>query len=109
MADPSEVLVKMVNICKSFGHVEVLRDVNFEVGYNEVVGLLGDNGAGKSTLIKILTGVHRPDRERSTGKGRNWKITQLPKLESWGLRLSFKKGPCVSSILYGETYLWEEK
>ena len=39
MADPSEVLVKMVNICKSFGHVEVLRDVNFEVGYNEVVGL----------------------------------------------------------------------
>ncbi len=59
----------MVNIWKSFGHVEVLRGVNFHVGYNEIVGLLGDNGAGKSTLIKILTGVHHPDRGEIYWKG----------------------------------------
>ena len=40
----------------------VLEDVNFRLGAGEVVGLLGDNGAGKSTLIKIITGVHQPDR-----------------------------------------------
>ena len=55
-------LVEMRGICKRFGHVEALRDVNFNVGRQEVVGLLGDNGAGKSTLIKILTGVYQPDR-----------------------------------------------
>ncbi|GAI57956.1 unnamed protein product, partial [marine sediment metagenome] len=60
----NEKLVRMVNISKYFGEVAALRKENFEVGYNEVVGLIGDNGAGKSTLIKILTGVHPP------GKGR---------------------------------------
>jgi simple sugar transport system ATP-binding protein len=37
-----------------------LKDINFEVGHNEIVGLIGDNGAGKSTLVKILTGVFAP-------------------------------------------------
>lgn len=53
-------LVKMVGITRQFGTITALDNVDFEVGYQEVVGLLGDNGAGKSTLIKVLTGVHPP-------------------------------------------------
>lgn len=55
-------LVEMRNIHKSFGSVNVLRGINFQVDRQEIVGLLGDNGAGKSTLIKILTGVHTPTK-----------------------------------------------
>src|SRR5262245_12553245 len=51
-------LVRMTNITRRFGTIIALEDVDFEVGYQEIVGLLGDNGAGKSTLIKVLTGVH---------------------------------------------------
>lgn len=48
------------NVSKTFGEVKALRDVDFVLGQNEVVGLLGDNGAGKSTLIKIITGYYEP-------------------------------------------------
>jgi simple sugar transport system ATP-binding protein len=56
-----EYLLQMINISKTFGEVKALRNVNFEVEMNEIVGLVGDNGAGKSTLIKIITGYHQYD------------------------------------------------
>ncbi len=52
--------LRMVNIEKYFGLVHALRNINLEVGHNEIVGLIGDNGAGKSTIVKILTGVFPP-------------------------------------------------
>ncbi len=55
-----QYVLQMVNIEKYFGRVQALKNINVEVGHNEIVGLIGDNGAGKSTLVKILTGVYRP-------------------------------------------------
>jgi simple sugar transport system ATP-binding protein len=52
--------LELRNVSKSFGEVQALENINFQLGQNEVVGLLGDNGAGKSTLIKIMTGYHPP-------------------------------------------------
>ncbi|OHD19840.1 MAG: ABC transporter ATP-binding protein [Spirochaetes bacterium RBG_16_67_19] len=56
-----EPFLQLKNVSKTFGEVAALRGINFEVGANEIVGLLGDNGAGKSTMVKILTGYHQPD------------------------------------------------
>ncbi len=59
---PASLRLELRNVYKSFGGVQVLQDVSFQLARGEVVGLLGDNGAGKSTLIKVITGVHQPDR-----------------------------------------------
>jgi len=54
----SDPIVAMRGIHKSFGTVEVLHGVDFDVLPGEVHVLAGENGAGKSTLIRILAGVH---------------------------------------------------
>jgi simple sugar transport system ATP-binding protein len=54
-------LLALHNITKTFGPLHALTDLSFEVGHNEVVGLLGDNGAGKSTTVNMISGIHQPN------------------------------------------------
>ena len=54
-------LLQLRGISKSFGSVQALSDVDFEVRDGEVMALVGDNGAGKSTLIKTVAGIHTAD------------------------------------------------
>ncbi len=55
-------LLEMRDIAKSFVGVEVLHGVDLDLEPGEIHAIVGENGAGKSTLMKVLAGVHHPDR-----------------------------------------------
>jgi simple sugar transport system ATP-binding protein len=83
-------LVEMQSIVKTFGTVEALRGVDFRVGHQEIVGLLGDNGAGKSTLIKILTGVYTPTQGQIYFEGRPVTITSPHDARALGIETVYQ-------------------
>jgi D-xylose transport system ATP-binding protein len=63
-------LLELRGVYKSFGSVQALTDVDFEVRAGEVMALVGDNGAGKSTLIKCVAGIHPMDEGEILYDGR---------------------------------------
>ena len=52
-----EIAIGARNLRKVFGDFQAVLDVNLEVRYGEIYGLLGANGAGKTTTIKMLCGL----------------------------------------------------
>ena len=60
--DNNKPILEIRGIAKRFDATQALDDVSLSLYSGEVHALLGENGAGKSTLIKIITGVHQPDR-----------------------------------------------
>jgi simple sugar transport system ATP-binding protein len=87
-----DYFLRMKGVSKTFGEVSALHDINFEVGSNEIVGLLGDNGAGKSTLVKIITGYHQPDRGGEFYiKGRRVEHLSVPKARELGIEIVYQE------------------
>ena len=83
--------LELKNVSKSFGEVQALRDINFQLGQNEVVGLLGDNGAGKSTLIKIMTGYHQPTSGEIYFNGQKENHLTVPKARELGVETVYQE------------------
>ena len=64
-----EEILKISNLSKSFGKVEVLKNLSFGIKKGEVHAILGANGAGKSTLMKIIGGVQKQTEGKLYYKG----------------------------------------
>ena len=64
-------MIKILNLSKSYGDVEAVKAINFELTHGEVVGFLGANGAGKSTTLKVITGYLTPTSGTVHVNGKN--------------------------------------
>lgn len=87
MAEP---LVKLQQIKKSFGPVDVLKGVDLEVYAGKVTALVGDNGAGKSTLIKGLAGVQPYDAGVVQFEGQSVNLTSPKDASHLGIEVVYQ-------------------
>lgn len=53
--------IELKNLCKSFGKIQVLKNIDLELKSGEVTALMGPNGSGKTTLLKSILGLVIPD------------------------------------------------
>ena len=70
-----EVILKISKLSKSFGAVQALREVDFELHRGEIHGIAGENGAGKSTLMNVIDGILQPDSGEIVLDGQPIKIS----------------------------------
>jgi len=85
-----EPLLKMKGICKKFGSVQALYNVDFELYDNEILGLVGDNGAGKTTLIKIVSGAYSPDEGKIFLRGKQINILDPRSAKALGIETVYQ-------------------
>jgi simple sugar transport system ATP-binding protein len=83
-------LLEARGLAKYFGSVNAVEDISLTVAAGEVTCVLGDNGAGKSTLIKILSGVHLPDKGSLLLEGQEVRFTNPREARAQGIATVFQ-------------------
>jgi ABC-type sugar transport system ATPase subunit len=83
-------LLRIIELKKNFGSVEVVRGVSFEVARGQVVSVVGDNGAGKSTLMKCITGVYHADAGEIWFDGQRRRIAHPGESRALGIEMIYQ-------------------
>ena len=95
-------LVDMRDVSISFGPVQVLNGVNFDIRAGEVHALMGENGAGKSTLMKILTGIYRADNGIVEIDGRPAEVKSPTDAQKLGIAIIHQELNLISGLTIAE-------
>ena len=55
-------MIEVINLSKSYQKIKAVKNINFNIGDNEIIGLLGPNGCGKTTTIAMILGLLKPTK-----------------------------------------------
>jgi D-xylose transport system ATP-binding protein len=90
MAEAKAPIVQMRGICKAYGGVQALKDVDLDLYVGETHALVGDNAAGKSTLIKTLAGAVGKDAGTISFEGREAEINDPRDAKALGVETVYQ-------------------
>ncbi len=101
--------IKVINLKKSYGNKEAVKNLNFEIKENQIIGLLGPNGSGKTTTIGMLLGLLKPSSGEVLINGLNLEdnlIEILQKINFISPYIELPKKLTVKQnlIVYGKLY-----
>ena len=100
----SQVMISLRDVRVSYGEVEILHGITFDVKRGETLVILGGSGSGKSTLLRTLVGLEKPNSGEIWIKGKN--IAAIPDAEMDEIRkkigMSFQGGALFGSMTVGE-------
>jgi len=85
-----EALLRMENVSVSFGGIQALRDVSFQVRPGEIFSIIGPNGAGKTSAVNVISGFYRPDRGRILFKGKDRTALKAYEVAELGVARTFQ-------------------
>jgi branched-chain amino acid transport system permease protein len=85
-------------LAKSFGGIEALAGVDFELAPGEILGLIGPNGSGKTTLVNLITGLERPDAGTVRFRGREISGLRPHFIARLGIGRSFQAANLVETM-----------
>jgi len=97
-----EPLLQLRSIKRSFGAIDALRSVDFEILPGEIMGLVGENGAGKSTLVKIISGFDNGYEGNYLFKGSSVRFTNASKAEHAGIAIAQQELSLIPSMSVAE-------
>jgi len=92
------VSLRFERIDKSFGAVQALRGVSFDVAEGEAHALVGENGAGKSTLLKILAGLVKADRGEIRWQGKPFASSSPREAIEHGIGMVYQEMLCLPNL-----------
>ena len=70
-------MIEVINLTKSFQNNKAVDNINFDIGENEIIGLLGPNGCGKTTTIAMILGLLKPTKGKILINKKISKIIEL--------------------------------
>jgi D-xylose transport system ATP-binding protein len=106
---PPRPLLSLRGVCKNFGALQALTDVDLEVRSGQVVALMGDNGAGKSTLVKVISGVAPADAGDIEWQGRRVTLARPHDAQRLGIATVYQDlALCDGLDVVGNVFLGRE-
>ncbi len=85
-----EVILELKRISLSFGGVNALTDISFDVREHEVRAIIGPNGAGKSSMLNVINGVYVPQEGEILFRGQNFRRMNSRKVAEMGVARTFQ-------------------
>lgn len=83
-------ILQVNKLSKSFGGVQAIMNVSFDLARGQILGIIGPNGSGKTTLVNLISGFVKPDKGSVLFKGRNITALQPHKIANLGLTRTFQ-------------------